>query len=134
VRAVKAGIVRALEFRRGDAMLSGTRNGAKAGGDHTRLATDFCLRIREHRYGRPLLGAVRLVGHTRSGRLPTLPIDPDHAPGEAARETGIYEVLTMIGSSSRTREHIKAGAPLPAAPRGWTWRLVRQGSATGDVD
>jgi 23S rRNA C2498 (ribose-2'-O)-methylase RlmM len=63
-----------------------------------------------------------------------MPIDPDYAPGDAAPETGIYELLTMMGSPSRTREHIKAGARLPAAPRGWTWRLVRQGRAVGEED
>jgi hypothetical protein len=63
-----------------------------------------------------------------------VPIDPDYAPGEAAPETGIYELLTIMGSPSGTREHIEAGTPLPPAPRGWTRRLVRQGLAMGDVD
>ena len=42
-----------------------------------------------------------------------MPIDPDYAPSDAAPETGIYELLTMMGSPSRTREHIKAGARCP---------------------
>ena len=64
-----------------------------------------------------------------------MPIDPDYgvAGVEAAPETGLYELLTMMGSPSGTREHIEAGAPLPPTPRGWTWRLVRQGLAVGDL-
>jgi hypothetical protein len=45
-----------------------------------------------------------------------MPIDPDYAPGEAAPETGIYELLTMMGSRAGPREHNQAGAPLLPGP------------------
>jgi hypothetical protein len=90
--------------------------------------------IREHPYGPPSLGAVRLLGH----HAPAEAADNADRSGLRARhgrpETGIYELLTMMGSPAGTREHIESGAPLPPAPRGWTWRLVRQGLAVGYAD
>ena len=81
-----------------------------------------------------LLGAVRLLGNRASGEAADSANRSRLRARRGRPETGIYELLTIMGSPSGTREHIEAGTPLPPAPRGWTWRLVRQGLAVGDVD
>ena len=48
----------------------------------------------------------------------------EHAPGDVAPTTGHCELLTVLGSRNGRTEHVTEGEPLPAAPRGYTWRLV----------
>ena len=51
--------------------------------------------------------------------------EPEYAPGESAPETGMYELLRIMGSPTETRVHVEAGKALPPAPFGWAWRLMR---------
>ena len=49
----------------------------------------------------------------------------DHQPGEPAPHTGRYEELNVFGSETGNVIHVRKGDPLPAAPHGFTWRLVQ---------
>jgi hypothetical protein len=45
----------------------------------------------------------------------------DHAAGEAAAKTGIYELFNIFGSPTGIRVNMAQGQPLPSAPLGHTW-------------
>jgi hypothetical protein len=49
---------------------------------------------------------------------------PEHAPGDAAPATGIYEQLTVMGSPTGIRVDVAHGHPMPSAPLGHSWTLV----------
>jgi len=51
---------------------------------------------------------------------------PECKPGEPVPETGWYELLNVFGTPIGVRVFIGQGAPAPAAPRGYVWRLVSQ--------
>ena len=52
-------------------------------------------------------------------------MDPkDHHPGEAARHSGEYEELNVLGSPTGWSIYAGQGANLPTLPRGFTWRHV----------
>jgi hypothetical protein len=48
--------------------------------------------------------------------------------------SGIHEQRTVLGSSTGERITVARGDPLPAAPRGFTWRLLEaiEGDRTPD--
>lgn len=48
----------------------------------------------------------------------------EHHPGEPASRAGHYEELAVMGSPTGKVVHRELGQPLPAAPRGFTWRHV----------
>ena len=48
---------------------------------------------------------------------------PVHQPGEPASETGVYHQLNIFGTKTGVTVTVQRGAPLPAAPRGFTWCL-----------
>lgn len=50
---------------------------------------------------------------------------PEHPPGVPAPVAGTYEQLNVFGSRTGERFTAAAGDTLPAAPRGFTWILVR---------
>jgi hypothetical protein len=55
---------------------------------------------------------------------------PEHAPGDAAPATGIYEQLTVMGSSTGIRVDVAHGHPMPSAPPRkphdeTTWQIAR---------
>ena len=53
-------------------------------------------------------------------------MDPDdHLPGQPATCMGCYEELNVFGTPTGEVTHATEGQPLPAAPRGFTWRRVR---------
>ena len=41
-----------------------------------------------------------------------------------APSTGTYEQRNVLGTPSGVRIKVAQGEALPAAPRGWTWRIV----------
>jgi hypothetical protein len=55
---------------------------------------------------------------------------PEHAPGEAAPETGTYEQLNVFGRSTGIRVPLTRGHPLPNAPVGHIWRLIVEDAAS----
>jgi hypothetical protein len=54
--------------------------------------------------------------------------EPEYSPGERAPETGMYELLSVVGSPVGIHEHFRVDTVLPAAPRAFTWRLLRRES------
>lgn len=52
--------------------------------------------------------------------------EQDHPPGAPARKTGRYRMLNVFGSDTEVHAHIARGEPLPRAPAGHSWRLVRK--------
>jgi hypothetical protein len=48
----------------------------------------------------------------------------DQLPGEAARQTGEYHELTVLGALTGSSISVREGEPLPSLPRGFTWRYV----------
>lgn len=48
----------------------------------------------------------------------------EHKPGEPAPHTGDYEELNVFGSPTGWSRHVRKGEPLPALPRGCSWRHV----------
>jgi hypothetical protein len=51
----------------------------------------------------------------------------EHLPGEPARRAGRYDDLNVFGTHTGRVAHVEAGEYLPAAPRGFTWRLQDPG-------
>lgn len=49
--------------------------------------------------------------------------DPDHQPSDPAPESGTYCLHNVFGTPLHRRHVAAEGDPLPAAPRGHTWRL-----------
>jgi hypothetical protein len=45
-------------------------------------------------------------------------------PGEPAPEDGDYQEHNVMGSPGIERVTVRRGAPLPALPMGFTWKLV----------
>jgi len=50
----------------------------------------------------------------------------EHQPGTHAPSTGHYEELNVFGSRTGRVEHVRAGEPLPHAPRGFAWRQIEE--------
>jgi hypothetical protein len=48
----------------------------------------------------------------------------EYPPGAQAPSGGIYEQCNVLGSSTGVRITLAPGQNLPAAPRGFTWRVV----------
>ncbi len=48
----------------------------------------------------------------------------EHNPGELVLVMGHYEELNVFGSPTGRRTTLVKGDRMPAAPRGFTWRLV----------
>ncbi len=57
----------------------------------------------------------------------------EYPPGTQAPVGGTYEQRNVLGSPTGTRVTLDQGEMLPAAPRGFTWRMV-EASGTGDPD
>ena len=53
----------------------------------------------------------------------------EHLPGEPATRAGLYEELNVFGSPTGNLARLAEGAVFPAAPRGFTWRVVGGGAA-----
>ncbi len=51
-------------------------------------------------------------------------------PADLACLSGGYEQLNIFGTRTGTTAHLEQGARLPAAPRGFTWRLAKSVTAT----
>jgi hypothetical protein len=47
----------------------------------------------------------------------------EFCPGEQAPSDGVYELRNVLGSATGTRITLEGGQKLPAAPRGFTWRV-----------
>jgi hypothetical protein len=56
-----------------------------------------------------------------------MPRRAEHHPGEPAPERGHYESLNIFGSPAGDSVHLEKGEPLPALPRGYTWRRAEEG-------
>jgi|SRR5580698_1333466 hypothetical protein len=54
----------------------------------------------------------------------------DYPPGAKAPVTGPYEELNVFGASTGKVVEIQQDEALPSAPRGFTWRPLRQRSPT----
>jgi hypothetical protein len=52
----------------------------------------------------------------------------EHKPGDRAPVTGPYEELNIFGTHTGTVYSAEQGEPLPAAPRGFTWRRTDEAS------
>jgi len=51
----------------------------------------------------------------------------EYPPGMSAPSTGTYEQRNVLGSPTGVRISVSQGDVLPAAPRGFTWRLIGNG-------
>lgn len=49
-----------------------------------------------------------------------------HQGGEPASQGGVYQQLNIFGTPTDTTIRVEQGEPLPAAPRGFTWRLTEE--------
>jgi hypothetical protein len=54
---------------------------------------------------------------------------PEYPPGARVSVGGVYEQRNVLGAPTGDRVTMASGDPLPAAPRGFTWRLLE---APGD--
>jgi hypothetical protein len=70
------------------------------------------------------------MGFTGTERAPT----PEYPPGTRVPMSGVYEQRSVLGSSTGERITVARGEALPAAPRGFTWRLLEaiEGDRTPD--
>ncbi|HLJ06328.1 MAG TPA: hypothetical protein VKT26_08650 [Acetobacteraceae bacterium] len=57
--------------------------------------------------------------------------DNEVRPGERAPATGSYEELNVFGVRTGKVLHIRTGEALPAAPRGFSWRLAQRSASSG---
>jgi hypothetical protein len=60
----------------------------------------------------------------------------EYSPGAPA-PAGIYEQCNVLGSTTGARVTLATGQKLPAAPRGFTWRVVESppdaGASHGEI-
>ncbi len=52
------------------------------------------------------------------------PPQRDWPPGVPAPQTGLYAEINVLGTPTGLRIGVNEGMDLPAAPRGFVWRLV----------
>lgn len=61
----------------------------------------------------------------------------EYSPGALAPAGGIYEQCNVLGSTTGVRVTLASGQKLPAAPRGFTWRVVEPlpdaGASHGEI-
>lgn len=76
--------------------------------------------------GRPT--TFRIDPRQRQSRLCALGIamPHEHQPSNPAPETGHYAEANVFGTHTGILIHARKGDALPAAPRGFTWRLVER--------
>jgi hypothetical protein len=55
----------------------------------------------------------------------------EYSPGAQAPTDGVYEQCNVLGSATGTRITLASGQKLPAAPRGFTWRMSGPPSEAG---
>ena len=55
----------------------------------------------------------------------------EYPPGTQAPASGVYEQRNVFGAPTGDRVTLARGETLPAAPRGFTWSLVKR--ATDDT-
>jgi hypothetical protein len=55
-----------------------------------------------------------------------MPLSDDQRPGHPAPKAGVYRLLNVFGGAEKTRVEVRLGERLPAAPRGYSWRLERE--------
>jgi hypothetical protein len=55
----------------------------------------------------------------------------EYPPGAQAPSGGIYEQCNVFGSTTGVRMALASGQNLPAAPRGFTWRVVEPPPGAG---
>jgi hypothetical protein len=69
---------------------------------------------------------LRLAARYRTAASPPAARDAPvtQHPGEMARMGGLYKQLNIFGTPTGATVRAKQGEPLPAAPRGFTWRLA----------
>lgn len=53
------------------------------------------------------------------------PSSRDRSPGEPAPSSGVYAEINVLGTPTGLTISVAQGAALPAAPRGFVWRLVQ---------
>ena len=58
----------------------------------------------------------------------------EYPPGMRAPAAGVYEQLNVLGSPTGIRINVAHGEALPAAPRGFTWIMVEEGSGGAAED
>jgi hypothetical protein len=51
----------------------------------------------------------------------------EYRPGMRAPTDGTYEQRNVLGAPTGVRVTVAEGEALPAAPRGFTWRMVETG-------
>ena len=56
----------------------------------------------------------------------------EYPPGTAAPSGGIYEQRSVLGTPTGVRITVGRGQELPAAPRGFTWRVVELERSAAD--
>jgi hypothetical protein len=49
----------------------------------------------------------------------------DCAPGQRAPKAGVYAEVNVLGTPTGLTTSVSEGMNLPAAPRGFVWRLVQ---------
>jgi hypothetical protein len=59
--------------------------------------------------------------------MPPVSDRKEHQPGARAPATGRYEELNVFGSPTGRIERVREGEPLPASPRGHSWRPIEEG-------
>ena len=52
-------------------------------------------------------------------------------PGMQAPADGVYEQRNVLGSLTGVRVTVRQGDVLPAAPRGFTWSIVKSAGGQG---
>lgn len=52
----------------------------------------------------------------------------EYPPGTKAPASGVYEQRNVLGTPTGERITLPRGETLPAAPRGFTWSLVKYAS------
>ncbi len=65
-----------------------------------------------------------MIGAGRLPRETAVDHDMEHKPGDTAPMTGAYEQLNVFGTPTGKTVHVREGEPLPAAPRGHSWKII----------
>jgi hypothetical protein len=58
-----------------------------------------------------------------------VPQRPEQVPGVKAEAAGTYEQLNIFGRPTGIRADVAHGHPMPHAPHGHSWRLVKEAEA-----
>jgi hypothetical protein len=58
---------------------------------------------------------------------------PDHLPGQSAPASAIYEQMNIFNSPTGVRVKVVRGEPLPSAPMGHSWAVVKGDAGSADA-